>query len=142
MGHWWVPGLVIGYEHSFVHAVADFLKGLETGVPAQPDFRSALQTQKVCEAVLRSASVGTLGADGSGRLRHDASDQNGLRIPAVATKAAELYEEDFYAWTRGQAAALRRLSQGALERTARSRGTWPRRSRTWAASAATRSGAS
>ena len=38
MGHWWVPGLVIGYEHSFVHAVADFLKGLETGVPAQPDF--------------------------------------------------------------------------------------------------------
>ena len=58
MGHWWVPGLVIGYEHSFVHAVADFLKGLETGVPAQPDFRSALQTQKVCEAVLRSAESG------------------------------------------------------------------------------------
>ena len=27
MGHWWVPGLVIGYEHSFVHAVADFLQG-------------------------------------------------------------------------------------------------------------------
>ncbi len=22
MGHWWVPGLNIGYEHSFVHAVA------------------------------------------------------------------------------------------------------------------------
>ena len=58
MGHWWVPGLVIGYEHSFVHAVADFLKGLETGMPAQPDFRSALQTQKVCEAVLRSAKAG------------------------------------------------------------------------------------
>ena len=58
MGHWWVPGLVIGYEHSFVHAVADFLKGLETGVPAQPDFRAALETQKVCEAVLRSAKSG------------------------------------------------------------------------------------
>lgn len=58
MAHWWVPGLVIGYEHSFVHAVADFLKGLETGAPAQPDFRSALQTQKVCEAVLRSARSG------------------------------------------------------------------------------------
>ena len=26
----------------------------------------------------------------------------------VATKAAELYEEDFYAWTRDQATALRR----------------------------------
>ena len=66
-------GLQIGYEHTFVHAVADFLRGLETGVPAQPDFRSALQTQKVCEAVLRSASVGTLGADGGGSLRHDAA---------------------------------------------------------------------
>ena len=29
----------------------------------------------------------------------------------MATKAAELYEEDFYAWTRDQAAALRRLSR-------------------------------
>jgi predicted dehydrogenase len=58
MGRWWVPGLVIGYEHSFVHAVADFLRGLETGVPAQPDFRAALETQKVCEAVLRSAKSG------------------------------------------------------------------------------------
>ena len=28
MGHWWVPGLQIGYEHSFVHQVADFLDGL------------------------------------------------------------------------------------------------------------------
>jgi predicted dehydrogenase len=58
LGKWWVPGLIIGYEHSFVHAVADFLRSLETGIPAQPDFRSALQTQKVCEAVLRSARSG------------------------------------------------------------------------------------
>ena len=28
LGKWWVPGLTIGYEHSFVHAVADFLDGL------------------------------------------------------------------------------------------------------------------
>jgi predicted dehydrogenase len=58
MAHWWVPGLVIGYEHSFVHAVADFLAGLEKGVPAQPDFADALRTQKVCAAVLRSAMRG------------------------------------------------------------------------------------
>jgi predicted dehydrogenase len=58
MGHWWVPGLVIGYEHSFVHALADFLAGIEQGKPAQPDFRNALQTQKVCAAVLRSARSG------------------------------------------------------------------------------------
>lgn len=29
----------------------------------------------------------------------------------MATKAAELYKEDFYAWTRDQAAALRRLAK-------------------------------
>jgi predicted dehydrogenase len=55
MDHWWVPGLQIGYEHSFVHHVADFLKSLETGDPCGPTFRDALETQKVCDAVLGSA---------------------------------------------------------------------------------------
>lgn len=56
MGNWWVPGLNIGYEHSFVHHVADFVKGLETGKPAGPTFRDALETQKICDAVLKSAA--------------------------------------------------------------------------------------
>ncbi|CAM3900729.1 Gfo/Idh/MocA family protein [Aquirufa aurantiipilula] len=55
MDKWWVPGLSIGYEHSFVHQAADFLKSLETGEPCSPTFREALQTQKVCEAVIDSA---------------------------------------------------------------------------------------
>ena len=55
MGHWWVPGLQIGYEHSFVHQVADFLEALGTGQAAQPDFRDAYGTQLVCDAVLDSA---------------------------------------------------------------------------------------
>lgn len=54
MDKWWVPGLQIGYEHSFVHHVADFLKSLETGSPCGPTFRDALETQKVCDAVLAS----------------------------------------------------------------------------------------
>ena len=58
VGHWWVPGLQIGYEHSFVHQMADFLQGLETGKPAMPDFRDALRTQYVCDAVLQSAKDG------------------------------------------------------------------------------------
>ncbi len=58
MGQWWVPGLQIGYEHSFVHQVADFLKGVETGKPAQPDFRDAYRTQLVLDAVLGSAREG------------------------------------------------------------------------------------
>lgn len=58
MANWWVPGLQIGYEHSFVHHVADFLTSLETGAPAGPTFRDALETQKICEAVLNSAKSG------------------------------------------------------------------------------------
>ena len=58
MGKWWVPGLAIGYEHSFVHQVADFLEGLATGKPAGPTFRDALETQKICDAVLASAKSG------------------------------------------------------------------------------------
>jgi predicted dehydrogenase len=55
MDHWWVPGLQIGYEHSFVHQVADFLEGLSKGQPAQPDFRDAYRTQLVLDAILESA---------------------------------------------------------------------------------------
>jgi predicted dehydrogenase len=58
MGNWWVPGLQIGYEHSFTHQVADFLTSLDKGVPAHPTFRDALETQRVCDAVLASAKQG------------------------------------------------------------------------------------
>jgi len=56
MDKWWVPGLSIGYEHSFVHQVADFLLSLEKKQACSPTFRDALETQKVCEAVIESAN--------------------------------------------------------------------------------------
>ncbi|WP_153800012.1 Gfo/Idh/MocA family protein [Foetidibacter luteolus] len=59
MDKWWVPGLGIGYEHSFIHQAADFLKSLEDGSPCSPTFREALETQKVCEAVIESANTKT-----------------------------------------------------------------------------------
>jgi predicted dehydrogenase len=55
MDKWWVPGLAIGYEHSFVHQVADFLEAYAKKQPAHPNFRDALETQKICDAVLASA---------------------------------------------------------------------------------------
>ena len=55
MDKWWVPGLAIGYEHSFVHQVADFLEAYAKKQPARPTFRDALETQQVCDAVLASA---------------------------------------------------------------------------------------
>ena len=58
MNRYWVPGTCIGYEHTFLNALADFVAGIESGKPTQPDFRSALATQKVCDAVLESAREG------------------------------------------------------------------------------------
>jgi predicted dehydrogenase len=58
MKHWWIPGTQIGYEHTFVHQVADFLTALGSGQSAAPTFRDALETQKVCDAVLASAKSG------------------------------------------------------------------------------------
>lgn len=58
MEKWWVPGLQIGYEHTFVHQVADFLKSLQEGTPCSPTFRDAQETQRVCDAVLKSAADG------------------------------------------------------------------------------------
>ena len=31
MKHWWVPGLQIGYEHTFIHQFADFLVAAARG---------------------------------------------------------------------------------------------------------------
>jgi predicted dehydrogenase len=58
MSHWWVPGLQIGYEHTFVHQAADFLTGLTDNKPASPTFREALATDYVTDAVLQSARSG------------------------------------------------------------------------------------
>jgi len=58
MKHWWVPGLQIGYEHTFIHQVADFLEGLESGNIPGPSFRDGLATDYVTDAVLRSAETG------------------------------------------------------------------------------------
>jgi len=55
MKHWWVPGLQIGYEHTFIHQFADFLEGVATGKPASPTFRDGLATDCVTDAVLKSA---------------------------------------------------------------------------------------
>jgi myo-inositol 2-dehydrogenase/D-chiro-inositol 1-dehydrogenase len=58
MKHWWVPGLQIGYEHTFIHQAADFMEGLAAGTPTAPTFRDALATDYVTDAVLQSAQSG------------------------------------------------------------------------------------
>lgn len=52
---WWPPGHLIGYEHSFIHTVADFVKAVVTRKSARPTFEDGLQNQRVLGAVARSA---------------------------------------------------------------------------------------
>jgi len=57
MKRWWVPGLQIGYEHTFIHQFADFLEGLGEGKQTPPTFRDGLATDSVTDAVLKSAKT-------------------------------------------------------------------------------------
>jgi predicted dehydrogenase len=59
MKHWWVPGLQIGYEHTFIHQLADFITGLSSNHEPSPTFREAVATEYVADAVLRSAQSGS-----------------------------------------------------------------------------------
>jgi predicted dehydrogenase len=60
MNRYWVPGTTIGYEHTFVNCMADFLKSLEAGQPAmRPNLKDGLETQYICDAVLKSAKTGS-----------------------------------------------------------------------------------
>jgi len=57
MKQWWVPGLQIGYEHTFIHQVADFLKAVGEGSEAAPTFKDGLAVDYVTDAVLKSAKT-------------------------------------------------------------------------------------
>jgi predicted dehydrogenase len=57
-GAWWPPGHGIGYEHTFVHAVADFVRALFGGRAIGPDFHDGLRCMQVIDAALESAASG------------------------------------------------------------------------------------
>jgi myo-inositol 2-dehydrogenase/D-chiro-inositol 1-dehydrogenase len=57
MKHWWVPGLQIGYEHTFIHQFADFVEAASNGKALPPTFRDGLATDFVTDAILESAKT-------------------------------------------------------------------------------------
>ncbi len=59
MKAWWPAGHSIGYEHSFTHAIANFLTGLAEGKPVSPSFEDSVRVQAIMEAIEQSAQVGT-----------------------------------------------------------------------------------
>jgi predicted dehydrogenase len=55
---WWPPGHIIGYEHEFTHAVADFLTALAKGTPITPNLGDGMKDMQVLEAGILSATRG------------------------------------------------------------------------------------
>ena len=58
VGAWWPPGHIIGYEHEFTHAVADFLTALERGTAISPNLYDGMRCMQVLDAGILSARSG------------------------------------------------------------------------------------
>ncbi len=54
-GAWWPPGHGLGYEHTFVHEIADFVRDVAAGRPPSPSFADGLAVQQVLAAVEESS---------------------------------------------------------------------------------------
>ncbi len=52
--NWWPTGHILGYEHSFVHAVVELLSAIHEGRTPSPSFMDGVRAQAVLEAVLLS----------------------------------------------------------------------------------------
>lgn len=58
MSAWWKPGHIIGYEHTFLHAVSDFVNAIATNGDIRPDFLDGVRCSAVLEAAAASAKAG------------------------------------------------------------------------------------
>jgi predicted dehydrogenase len=62
MSHWWPPGHIIGWEHTFVHELHHLLTAIRDdgdvgprGATLEDGYRAA----EVCDAIMRSAESGS-----------------------------------------------------------------------------------
>ena len=58
MSNWWPPGHIIGWEHTHIFQIKDFLDAIESNGKIHPDFRDGAYTQAVLEAVSNSILSG------------------------------------------------------------------------------------
>jgi len=58
MEAWWPPGHIIGWEHTFTHEIADFVKAVVNKTEVKPDFADGLKCDRVMAAVEKSAEKG------------------------------------------------------------------------------------
>ena len=57
VGQWWRAGHPLGYEHTFVHTVADFVNACVDQRPIHPSFEDGLKNQRVLQAVEESVKT-------------------------------------------------------------------------------------
>jgi predicted dehydrogenase len=55
-GAWWPPGHGLGYEHTFTHEIADFVRDITASRRPAPSFADGLAVQRVLDAVEQSAA--------------------------------------------------------------------------------------
>lgn len=53
--HFWPPGHIIGYEHTFIATLADFLNDLASSEPFHANFQDALEVQRILDAAEESS---------------------------------------------------------------------------------------
>ncbi|ELZ02427.1 Gfo/Idh/MocA family protein [Natrialba asiatica] len=58
LDHWWPPGHVLGWEHTFVHENYEFLSAVEDGRSFEPNFDDGLAAQRVLAAIEESDERG------------------------------------------------------------------------------------
>ncbi|WP_188696137.1 Gfo/Idh/MocA family protein [Pullulanibacillus camelliae] len=56
-GAYWPPGHIIGYEHTFIHLIYEFMKGVTSGESPRPNFEDGVKNQKILAAVETSAQT-------------------------------------------------------------------------------------
>ncbi|GAA0716586.1 putative dehydrogenase [Halorubrum trapanicum] len=56
--HWWPPGHVIGWEHTFVHENYEFLSAVAEGGTFEPSFAAGYDVQRVLAAIERADERG------------------------------------------------------------------------------------
>ncbi|BAD63117.1 oxidoreductase [Shouchella clausii KSM-K16] len=54
VGSYWAAGHMIGYEHTFIHLLYEFLQGIARGEQPKPDFADGLRNQAVLTAIEQS----------------------------------------------------------------------------------------
>jgi len=54
--NFWKPGHIIGYEHTFIATLGDFLGSLDRKNPAHADLDAAVEVQRVLDAAERSSA--------------------------------------------------------------------------------------